>query len=245
MGKDDAYLNTLRADRTEAHAYHTKSVVKTEQQKALEHILQERGFAPKAIGDMACGGGSLSHHLRSAYPDAQFTLCDMDPYALELAEQLNGRNGFTYLADDLNSLEGLADGRFDLTFCWQTLLMVVEPATVLRQLVRVTRPGGSIFCSSLFNLDHDVDLRTAIIDHTRPSAASGEWMVHYATYSRRTIASWLDGIATAHWIHPFVPAVDIQNDSKGLGTFTVNSDRGRLQISGGILMNWGILEIRK
>lgn len=244
MSKDEAYLRVLQTDKEEARAYHTKSVVKTEQQKALEGLLSAAAVQPKDVADLACGGGSLSYHLKALFPDARFTLCDLDPFALELAEKLNGRTGFSYRSEDLNTLSGLGSDSFDLVCCWQTLLAINDPQGALDQMIRIARPGGRIYCSSLFNLDHDLDMRTEFRDHTRPSGVAGQW-AHYSTYSRRTVDAWLQGKVTNYVLHPFQPLVDITTSSKGLGTYTVNSERGRLQISGGILMNWAILEIVK
>ncbi|MEO8068087.1 MAG: class I SAM-dependent methyltransferase [Flavobacteriales bacterium] len=244
MSKDEAYLSMLRANSALTAAYHTKSVVKTEQQKDLERLLNASGVPPSSIADLACGGGALSHHLKALYPQARFTLCDLDPVALGIARKLNGEDGFTYGSEDLNLLTGLADNSFDLVCCWQTLLALVDAQTAIRQMLRITKPGGRIFASSLFNLDHDVDLRTQLRDHTLPSGAQGQW-VSYNTFSRRTVAEWLDGHASAYELHRFTPGIDIHNTGNGLGTFTVNGERGRLQISGGFLMNWAILEIVK
>jgi ubiquinone/menaquinone biosynthesis C-methylase UbiE len=236
------YLKLLQTDKAQTRQYHTKSVVKTEQQKALERMLVDAGIRPRDVADLACGGGTLSHHLKVMFPEARFTLCDMDPFALELSQELNGHEGFTYQQEDLSSLSGLKDNSFDLVCCWQTLLCLDEPETALMEMIRITRPGGRIYCSALFNLDHDLDIRAQLLDHTRPSGAAGQW-VPYNTYSRRTVDSWLNGRVESHRLHAFTPQVDLTTESKGLGTYTVNSERGRLQISGGFLMNWAILEI--
>ncbi len=242
MSKDKDYLQMLQTDKEQTRQYHTKSVVRTEQQKALEALLDLAQIQPRNVADLACGGGALSHHLKVMFPEARFTLCDMDPFALELARELNGDKDFTYLQADLYNLAGLADNSFDLVCCWQTLLCINDPGLALQEMIRITRPGGRIYCSALFNLDHDLDIRAQMLDHTRPSGVAGQWLP-YNTYSRRTVDSWLKGRVQEHHLHAFKPQVDLTTESKGLGTYTINSERGRLQISGGFLMNWAILEI--
>ncbi|MBK9194060.1 MAG: class I SAM-dependent methyltransferase [Flavobacteriales bacterium] len=244
MSKANNYLNFLKANTAETLHYHTKSVVKTEQQKALEALLVERGLQPAHVADIACGGGALSYHLKALYPAAHFTLCDLDTGALELAHKLNGDTDFTYAVEDLNTLAGLPDDSFDLVCCWQTLLVTTDPHAAVHQPTEDHQAGRKDLASSLFNHQHDMDIRAELFDHTRPSTALGH-SVHYNTYSLRTVARWLEGLKVEHHVHPFTPNIDIVHDGKGLGTFTVNSDRGRLQISGGVLMNWGILEIVK
>lgn len=244
MANDDDYLASLAADRSLTTAFHTKGLVKTEQQKALEELIAKLGSSPKRIADIACGGGTLTYHLSSVFPAAHFTLCDRDAEALDLARKLNGNDRATYLHDDINTLGSIADGAFDLVCCWQTLSWLNDPEAAVDQLIRITAPGGRVFASSLFNLQHDVDIRARVQDHTRQGAAAMHWH-QYNTFSERTVNAWLNGKVSAHVLHPFSPGVDIVHTTKGLGTFTVSTPNGRLQISGGLLMNWAILEIVK
>ena len=52
------YKRAMQIDAQESKKYFNFSLnKKTEQQKALEKILIERGVAPQVIADIACGGG--------------------------------------------------------------------------------------------------------------------------------------------------------------------------------------------
>jgi SAM-dependent methyltransferase len=241
MSNDQAYLDWLAANRAATEAYHRKGVNKTEQQKALERLLVERGLAPRNVADIACGGGALSFHLARIYPSAAFSLRDLDPDAMRLARELNGESRFDYLLEDINDLRSLPSGGFDLVCCWQTLSWVADPERVVAELCRITAPGGRVFASSLFNIDHDVDIRSKVLDHTR---GGGGW-TDYNTFSARTVDGWLKGRCSSHALHAFHPEIDLVNASRGIGTFTVRTDSGRLQVSGGLLLNWAILEIVK
>jgi hypothetical protein len=47
-------------------------------------------------------------------------------------------------------------------------------------------------------------------------------------------------------LEPFEIQIDIARTGRGLGTFTLHLHDGRrLQVSAGMLMNWGILQIVK
>ena len=46
-------------------------------------------------------------------------------------------------------------------------------------------------------------------------------------------------------IHKFNTDIDFSYNGKGVGTFTKECKVNKIQISGGMLMNWGILEIKK
>ena len=243
MAGEDGYVKALRSDAEKTDTYHRRSVTKTEQQKFLEEILRKKGRIFNTVADIACGGGALSHHLRQLYPTAAFTLCDRDDAALAIARELNGGT-CTYVADDIHTPAHLPDNSFDLVCCWQTLSWIKEPERAARQLLRISKPGGLIMASSLFNLEHDVDIHAQLRDRTRPSGTQGHGY-DYNTFSRATVDEWLRGNASRHELHPFTIGIDLPVTGRGIGTYTVNTDHGRLQVSGGLLMNWAILEIEK
>jgi ubiquinone/menaquinone biosynthesis C-methylase UbiE len=244
MTHQDDYVRALRTDSAETDAYHRRAIARSEQQKALEAILLAKGRAFTRIADIACGGGALSYHLAGHYPAARFTLVDRDQEALRSANELCGEAAFTYVTDDLHELSSLPDGTFDLVCCWQTLSWIKDPARAMKQLLRIAAPGATIMTSSLFNLDHDVDIRAQIRDRTRASGEQGH-AYDYNTFSRATVHEWLAGHAVQHRLHPFSLGIDLPKSGTGIGTYTVNTGHGRLQISGGYLMNWAILEVTK
>ena len=120
-----------------------------------------------------------------------------------------------------------------------------NPEQALLKLLDITKPGGKIYLSSLFNLEFDVDIYSQVTDY---SQKSGEDNIpfSYNTYSKFTIDNWLKGRVKSHVIHEFIPEIDFEYQGRGIGTHTkkVNDNR-RLQFSGGMLMNWGVLEISK
>jgi len=242
------YKASIQKDQSIAKEYYQKSVVKTQQQVFLETLLSAGDTNnPLKIGDIACGGGTLTYHLKKLYPGSAFTLVDFNEDALKLAEELNGTENCSYLNDTVYSLDKIGDAAFDHVFCWQTLSWLDQPEKALDALLRVTRKGGTLFLSSLFNLKFDVDLYTNVFDHTRESTKDGLY-VHYNTYSAHTVGQWLKDKVSGFRFYEFMPTDDIpQNmDNKGLGTFTTLTSEGqRLQVSGGLLMNWAILVIEK
>jgi ubiquinone/menaquinone biosynthesis C-methylase UbiE len=239
----DGYLEALRTDRSATEAYYTKSVVKTEQQKMLERLLDASGRTFESVADIACGGGTLTYHLRARYPSARFTLAEYNPDGLELARQLNG-DDCEYVLGDIYDLKVFPNDCFDLVCCWQTFPVLDDPGRAMRELVRITTPGGLIFASALFNLHHDVDIYAKIIDHTHGAGKAG-LPLPYNTYSVRTVDAWLEGLVQDRRLYEFVPEIDFVHEGRGAGTYTVQSEKGRLQISAGHLMNWAILEIVK
>lgn len=243
----DEYKKCLKSDMGKMTDYYKKSLIKTEQQKMLEDLLKNDLVFHKAkiIADIACGGGSLSFHLAQINTIADFTLVDYMEESIEISKQINQRfiDRFSFSQGDIYNLN-YEDNSFDMVFCWQTLSWLENPQQALSELIRVVKNGGKIYLSSLFNLAHDVDIYSKVYDRTRNSGTNGLAM-NYNTYSQYTINQWIRKKVFGFKIHKFSTVVPFQYKGKGVGTYTKKCEDELLQISGGILMNWGILEITK
>jgi ubiquinone/menaquinone biosynthesis C-methylase UbiE len=240
------YTTALKIDNQESTDYFNFSISKkTEQQKALEKILLEKdGWVPKTIADIACGGGGASLHLSALYPQSAFTMIDASEDAIALARQATRHFDASCSVGDIYNI-ALDSNSYDLVVCWQTLSWLDRPKVALRELVRICKPGGFVIASSLFNLQHDVDVYAKVIDHTRPSSQMG-MSYDYNTYSLRTVEKWVSELVSDLKIHEFSISIDLENSGRGIGTYTVKMETGeRLQCSAGMLLNWGILEAKK
>ena len=241
----DRYTAALRIDDRETERYYAASLgVKTEQQKRLEELLRNRALRPARIADIACGGGTASHHLSSMFPDAGYTLVDLNEAAMRPARKATEHLRATCVIGDIYRLP-LESNSFDLVICWQTLSWLDRAEKAVRELIRICSPGGRVYASSLFNADHDVDVCATVRDHTRASAAQGLTYT-YNTYAISTLHRWVDGLVSDFDVHEFSIPVDLHYEGRGLGTYTVTLQDGRrLQFSAGMLLNWGVLDIKK
>lgn len=241
----DAYLKFLQEDKDSVANYYRKSLVKTEQQKFLEYLLRQHGMCQEGlvVADIACGGGTLTHHLENFLPKAAFIALDYNLDAIAIARENNSPDNVLCGCGDIYQLP-LADASVDLLCCWQTLAWIDDAEAALLEMIRVVKPGGRLYLSSLFNLDFDVDLFTQVVDHTRKAGNQGV-RANYYTYSSLTVSRWLQGRAKHFEILPFEPQRDFDYEGRGLGTRTLRSEAGRLQMSAGMLLNWGVLVIEK
>jgi ubiquinone/menaquinone biosynthesis C-methylase UbiE len=241
----ETYKEALKVDKeTSTKCYQSSLQRKTEQQKMLERILNELKLEPRDIADIACGGGGSTYHLGQLYPKARYSLVDVNEDAVAMAREATQGLDARCLVGDIYQLDLPADS-FDLVICWQTLSWIDDPKAALRELVRICRPGARVYASSLFNVHHDVDVYSKVEDRTRPSSAQG-LRYTYNTYSMASIRDWIGDAVSQLAIHEFEIPLDLPASGRGLGTFTARLDDGRrLQLSGGMLLNWGILELRK
>jgi ubiquinone/menaquinone biosynthesis C-methylase UbiE len=250
MAKKENYVKALQKDKKKTAEYYLKSLKKkTEQQKFLEKLLAKRKVESKKflIADIACGVGSLSFHLSNinSFKKSDFYLVDFNPDAIKLAEANLSKPNFKYFIDSVYSLKTQPSNYFDFVFCWQTLSWLNDPQKALKEIIRITKPGGRIFLSSLFNLNADVDVFSNVIDYSHNSSKQG-MSFSYNTYSAHSVEKWIKPLCKYYKFHEFIPNVDFKYNGKGLGTYTIKSSKGkRLQISAGMLLNWAVLEIKK
>lgn len=240
----DNYKSALKIDFSESKAYFEKSINKTEQQKALEKLLINKDLSINyKIADIACGGGTLTFHLSKLFINSNFFLVDYLEEGIEIAKNLNKENtNIKYFIDDIYSLNEIGE-KFDLTFCWQTLSWLEDPKTALENLIKITKNGGEIYISSLFNIDHDVDIYSKIFDYTRTSIDNQHYF-NYNTYSKKTIDSWIKEKVSSVEFYEFTPEIDFNHIGRGIGTTTIKTSMNkRLQVSAGMLLNWYILKI--
>lgn len=241
----DDYKKVIKLDLEYSKDYYLKSIVKTEQQKFLESII---GIPEKElyIADIACGAGTLTYHINEYFKNKnhRYFLLDYVEESIELAKRNLVEGNFEFHIGDMCNMNNVENETFDLMFCWQTLSWIAEPKQALLELIRVLKPGGKLYLSSLFNLDYDIDIFSCLIDHTRLEEVR-EIPIVYNTFCVKTIESWLVNNKVRFQFHKFIPTIDLEKVARGRGTHTVMTEQGRIQISGGLLMNWYILEITK
>jgi len=142
-----------------------------EQFRLQAETFTDSGFAARGLGwivdelapsnsdqvlDVAAGAAHLGRALAPRV--SHVSALDLTPEMLEQGRQLakaGGLRNIAFLLGDAAALPWI-DGQFDLVACRLTLHQVADPAAVVREMLRVARPGG----------------RVAVIDLTAPDDAS-------------------------------------------------------------------------
>ncbi|KAL1858096.1 putative secondary metabolism biosynthetic enzyme [Diaporthe australafricana] len=96
--------------------------------------------------DVGTGPGTITIGFAQAIPQGHVTAVDLNPEALSLARaaaKTAGVDNMEFLEADIHQLP-FADGTFDITHCHQVLTHIKAPWDAIRELVRVTKPGGIV-----------------------------------------------------------------------------------------------------
>ncbi|WEH14402.1 methyltransferase domain-containing protein [Streptomyces sp. VNUA24] len=96
--------------------------------------------------DIGCGPGTITADLAALVPDGHVTGADQAPGILEQARATaagRGLDNVDFAVADVHALD-FPDGTFDVVHAHQVLQHVGDPVQALREMVRVTRPGGLI-----------------------------------------------------------------------------------------------------
>jgi len=233
----------LHRDKAASDKYFKKNLdFKTEQQKFLEEIL--RDYAPKKVIDVAAGSGTTLLQLSRNWRQSEFTFLDLSSERICQARKLLVGLDCAFRQGSIYCLP-FSCNQFDLVLCLQTISWLNNPAKALQELIRICQPNGTIVITGLFNRNHDVDIFAKMSDLTRPSGKMG-FSYDYITICEKTIKRWLLKKIKCFRIIPFEIHKTIPQSSRGLGTYTQKMSGGKnIQISGGLLLAWGALVIKK
>ena len=127
---------------------------------------------PRVVLDAGCGEGYAAGLLRGAWPDVRVVGVDYDAATTAHAARTHGGERAAYLRGALTALP-LATGVVDVTVSLQVLEHIWTPGDYVRELARVTRPGGMVVLSTPNRADLLPRARTAgAVRRTSTTAAS-------------------------------------------------------------------------
>ncbi|MGC3001456.1 methyltransferase domain-containing protein [Streptomyces sp. G35A] len=129
------------------------------------------------ILDIGCGPGTITADLAALVPEGHVTGLDREPAILERARAVARERGLTnvgFAAGDVHALD-FPDDTFCVVHAHQVLQHVGDPVRALREMRRVTRPGG-------FVAVRDADY--AAMTWYPPSRGMDDWLELYRRVAR-------------------------------------------------------------
>lgn len=115
----------------------------------LRYVERCAGLAGKRVLDVGCGGGILAESMARA--GAHVLGIDLAEAVLEVARlhALEAKIAVEYRAISAEDLALERPAAFDVVTCMEMLEHVPDPAAMLSQLAKLTRPGGDVIVSTL------------------------------------------------------------------------------------------------
>ncbi|MFZ0866160.1 MAG: class I SAM-dependent methyltransferase [Candidatus Sulfotelmatobacter sp.] len=141
--------------------------------------------------DIGCGVGQ--HAIRLAKNGCSVVAADFSADRAAAAEENIERQGFdsriTTCNQDLEAGLSFAEGTYDIVLCWGVLMHIPQIVPAIRELIRVTRPGGRILVyeANLFGMD----AATTIVS-TAVKRAVGRASVRRVQFSEFGIEYWIE-----------------------------------------------------
>lgn len=135
--EDGAFVPALRAQ--------TKMTWRHEQ--ALVAGILKPGLA---IADICCGIGDFAMQIKKTFSPGRLVAVDHATRSLEYARAMAeefGVDGIEFQVGDAASLL-LPDDSFDVVFCRHALQVFDRPMEILRELVRICKPGGTVYVTN-------------------------------------------------------------------------------------------------
>jgi 2-polyprenyl-6-hydroxyphenyl methylase/3-demethylubiquinone-9 3-methyltransferase len=141
--KFDALAHEFWDPRGAFHPLHALNPVR------FDYVARRATLAGQRVLDVGCGGGLLAESL--AHAGAAVTAIDLAPAMIEVA-RLHAHESQLAIDYQLASAEQLAQQRppsFAVITCMELIEHVPNPASLLRALAQLLRPGGQLFISTL------------------------------------------------------------------------------------------------
>jgi len=181
----ESWTESLRQASPDCDAATWTNDIDSRKMKLLRPYLPSEGRAL----EVGCGSARLLCRVGRTVP-LTLTALDNEPAALELARHT--ANAFGVRIDPVNgnvlSLP-FADGSFDLILSGGLLEHFEDPKPVLREMVRLVRPGGTFYADVVPRKKSWYRLREAQRMATSPWLAPG---VYESAFGAVDYAAWLD-----------------------------------------------------
>jgi ubiquinone/menaquinone biosynthesis C-methylase UbiE len=108
-----------------------------------------RASPSAAILDVGCAAGEFIYYLRSRFPTANLVGIDVVTDLVEKAKKMVP--GATFLLADVQENSSIAESSQDAIFMCGVLSIFDSFGTIIENLIRWCKPGGSVFVFGLFN----------------------------------------------------------------------------------------------
>jgi ubiquinone/menaquinone biosynthesis C-methylase UbiE len=142
------------------------------------------------VVDVGCGPGTITADLAALVAPGEVVGVDAAAEVIAQAAAAHPRDNLTFTTGDVYALDA-PDDTFDVVFAHQVLQHLSDPVAALRELRRVTRPGGTVairdsdYAGFVWSpadpaLDEWLDLYHRLTRHNGAEADAGRYLHRWA-----------------------------------------------------------------
>ncbi len=148
-GKDDTILRHSYGQKepmeNEAMVLTLESQARAIWPQEKRHLTRVLGRQGLAVLDVGCGTGEIASRIMDEFSPAQVVGIDLAGQHIRRAQERFGIiQGLSFRQGDATALP-FADDSFDVALCRHMLQAIPHPLQVIREMVRVIRPGGWLY----------------------------------------------------------------------------------------------------
>jgi len=135
------YWNTVYSDE----------IINSKERLALDRFQRVAAMIPlnSAVLDVGCGTGDFVRFLEKNRPDCNISACDFSNIAIEYAKSKSPQHEFKII--DILQLSTIYKKEFDFVLCFETIEHIESPQTLINEMQKVTKIGGTIVITTPYN----------------------------------------------------------------------------------------------
>lgn len=133
------------------------------------HFLDQYLFEQTSIIDVGCGTGDIMEYISMKVNGCQVVGIDNDEDKIKINISKYSQKNILFRVGDVYDID-FPDNTFDLTYCRFLLMHLKNPNDALKEMLRITKPGGIIIAHEGI---HD-----------------GIWLVPESHYFKKILESW-------------------------------------------------------
>jgi SAM-dependent methyltransferase len=199
-------------------------------------------IAPHVRGsliDLACGAGAPTSYLARRHPQARVTGLDYSEELIGIANSVLEKDPIPNLAFEVDDWNDLRPRTVDGVVSLQSISWLPDFKVPLGNIIKNLSPNW-IALSSLF-YNGDISCQIQVTEHVRNRTS------FYNVYAIPEVARFAGEHGYSLESVPFTIDIDLPRPDNPdlMGTYTIPSVDGRIQVSGPLLMNWRFVLLRR